>query len=298
MPRRDFEELGRYAVALVGMARPDQLALVCVLYALGVFVAIARGATQANVLLGLGALLAVALAVHYANEYADYETDAITDRTPYSGGSGALHATGLGPSFARLAFAGSVVISVLAVLAAALAGLPTPALALLAVILVAGIAYSLGPRFAWRGLGEVTNALLGGLVLPLYGIAVVGVVPDVVDALTFLPFTAIVFTNLLATQWPDRRADERVGKRTLAVELDATTLRALYVAAAVLGLALLAALAATDVVPWELAALAVPTTALLAVGARRYGRVESPAVTVHAMVVLAFAHVLVAACLW
>jgi len=107
-----------------------------------------------------------------------------------------------------------------------------------------------------------------------------------------------VFANLLATQWPDRRADEHVGKRTLAVELDATTLRVLYVTAAVLGLTALVALAASALVPWALAALAVPTAVLLAVGARRYGHVDSPAVSVHAMVVLAFAHVLVAACFW
>ncbi len=280
------------------MARPDQLALVCVVYALGVLVAVARGATHANVLVGVGALLVVAVAVHYANEYADYDTDALTTRTPYSGGSGALHDADLGRPFARRALVGASVLAVLALLATVVAGVPASATALLSAILVVGVAYSLGPRLAWRGLGEVTNAVLGGLALPLYGVAVTGTAPDVVDALTFLPFTAIVFANLLATQWPDRRADAHVGKRTLAVILDAHTLRRLYVLAAALGLGGVGALVATGLAPLALLALATPTAVLLAVGARRYGRTESPAATVHAMLVLAFAYVLTAACVW
>jgi 1,4-dihydroxy-2-naphthoate octaprenyltransferase len=288
----------RAAVALAGMARLDQLALVTVVYALGVLVAVARGAAAADVLLGLGALLPVAIAVHYANEYADYETDALTDRTPYSGGSGALHATGLGPAFAGRAFVAATAVAVVALVVAYTLGLPPTALGLLGVVLVAGVAYSLGPRLAWRGYGEATNALLGGLVLPLYGVATVGVVPDAVDALTFLPFTAVVFANLLATQWPDRRADGRVGKRTLAVRLDVRTLRRLYAAAAVVGVLGVVALAGAAVVPRLLVVLAAPTAAMLAVGTHRYGRVDSPALTVHAMVALAFAYVAAATCTW
>lgn len=280
------------------MARPDQLALICVVYALGVLVAVARGGEHANVLVGVGALLAVAVAVHYANEYADHETDALTTRTPYSGGSGALQATGLGRPFAWRALVGASTLAVLAVLASAVAGLPVTATALLSVILGAGVAYSLGPRLAWRGLGELTNALLGGLALPLYGVAVTGTTPDVVDVLTFLPFTAIVFANLLATQWPDRHADVQVGKRTLAVILRARTLRGLYTLAAILGLGGVTTLVVTGLAPLALLALAAPTTVLLVVGAHRYGRVESPAITVHAMLVLAFAYVLTAAFAW
>jgi 1,4-dihydroxy-2-naphthoate octaprenyltransferase len=236
--------------------------------------------------------------VHYANEYADYETDALTTPTPYSGGSGVLHATGLGRAFAWRALVGASALATLVLVASAVAGLPRTAIGLLSVILVAGVAYSLGPRLAWRGLGELTNALLGGLVLPLYGVAVTGTVPDVADALTFLPFAAIVFANLLATQWPDRRADATVGKRTLAVALRVRTLRGLYVIAAVLGLGGLTTLVVTGLAPAVLLALAAPTTVLLVVGARRYGRVDSPAVTVHAMVVLAFAYLLAAAFAW
>jgi len=244
------------------------------------------------------ALLAVAVPVHYANEYADYDTDAITNRTSFSGGSGALHATGLDRAFAGPAFLGSSGIGLGALVAAAIVGVPAAALALLVGILVAGVAYSLGPRLAWRGLGELTNSLLGGLFLPLYGVAVTGSPVGIVDVATFLPFTAVVFANLLATQWPDRRADGHVGKRTLAVSQDARTLRGLYAVTAALGLGGLLALAAVDLVPAALVVLATPTGVLLVVGARRYGRVESPAVTVYAMVSFAFAYVVAAAYLW
>jgi 1,4-dihydroxy-2-naphthoate octaprenyltransferase len=295
--------LSRYAMALAGMARLDQLALVCVVYAMGVLVGLdgtaPTGSTPLeNVLPGLAALLAVALPVHYANEYADYATDALTERTEFSGGSGALHATGLDRAFAGRALIAATVLASLALLAAALAGVPATALALLVVVLAAGVAYSLGPRLAWRGLGELTNALLGGLALPLYGVAVTGSTVTVVDVSTFLPFTAVVFANLLATQWPDRRADAVVGKRTLAVSQDARTLRALYVTAATLGAGGLLALATADIVPFALVVLATPAVVLLVVGASRYGRVESPAVTVYAMVALAFAYVIATASPW
>jgi len=46
----------------------------------------------------MAALLATAASVHYANEYADHRTDALTDRTPVSGGSEALQTSGLGCS--------------------------------------------------------------------------------------------------------------------------------------------------------------------------------------------------------
>jgi 1,4-dihydroxy-2-naphthoate octaprenyltransferase len=54
-----------------------------------------------RVLAGALALLSAAMAVHYANEYADAETDALTVRTPSSGGSGALERTDLPRSFLR-----------------------------------------------------------------------------------------------------------------------------------------------------------------------------------------------------
>ncbi|MFT4945878.1 MAG: 4-hydroxybenzoate polyprenyltransferase [Natronomonas sp.] len=71
-------------------SRPAQLALVVGVYLFGAKIALAGGATLSwsALLAGCCALLPLAASTHYANEYADYETDALTERTPFSGGAG------------------------------------------------------------------------------------------------------------------------------------------------------------------------------------------------------------------
>lgn len=66
------------AVGVARMSRPDHLLLIAVVYLLGVTIAAAHGATLEPVALlgGLCARVSVAARVHYANEYADHETDA------------------------------------------------------------------------------------------------------------------------------------------------------------------------------------------------------------------------------
>ncbi len=222
-------------VALWRMSRPAQLALITLVYALGVAMAFGRGAEAevGVVAVGLAALLPTAASVHYANEYADAETDALTDRTPFSGGSGALVESGLPrPLALRAAVAsGAVGVALLVAGAAPVGGqmLGTVPAALLVAILLVGWQYSVRPlRLAWTGLGEVTNAVLGGIALPLYGFAVVTGGVTVAAVLATVPFALVVFVNLLETQWPDRRADAAVGKRTLATRWSAGRLRLAY----------------------------------------------------------------------
>jgi len=222
-------------VALWRMSRPAQLALIALVYALGVAMAFGRGAEAdaGAVAVGLAALLPTAASVHYANEYADAETDALTDRTPFSGGSGALAESGLPRSLALRAgvASGAVGVALLVAGAAPVGGRVLGAVpaAVLVGILLAGWQYSVRPlRLAWKGLGEVANAVLGGVALPLYGFAVVTGGVTVAAALATLPFALVVFVNLLETQWPDRRADAAVGKRTLATRWSADRLRLAY----------------------------------------------------------------------
>ena len=68
------------------------LLLIAFVYLLGATMAMALGAAfNAQLLIfGLVVLLLVSSSVHFGNEYADYETDALTQRTLFSGGSGAL----------------------------------------------------------------------------------------------------------------------------------------------------------------------------------------------------------------
>jgi len=148
-------------------SRPSQLLLVGGVYLLGAKIAGASGATLSarTVVLGALPLLFVSASIHYANEYADYETDALTDRTPFSGGSGAPVETGVARSFVGRLAAGSLAVGAVVTVAVVAAGvLDGPALAVLVVATLFGWQYSVGPlKLAWRGWGELTNAALGGL---------------------------------------------------------------------------------------------------------------------------------------
>ena len=94
--------------------------------------------------------------------------------------------------------------------------------------------YSLPPlQLAWRGWGELDNALLGGLLLHLYGYAVLGGRISLEVATICIPFTLLAFNNLLATTWADREADAQVGKNTLATRLTIPQLCGLYAIVAV-----------------------------------------------------------------
>jgi 1,4-dihydroxy-2-naphthoate octaprenyltransferase len=258
------------------MSRPSQLLLVGLVYCLGATIAAANGAPpdRPALLAGALALLPTAASVHYANEFADHQTDALTVGTPFSGGSGALAETGLPRTLALRAAVVTLLAGALATGACVAWGpLPPPAAALLLAIAVLGWQYSVGPlRLAWRGLGELDNALLGGLLLPVYGAAALSG-PLRTTALACLPFAFLVFANLLATQWPDREADGAVGKRTLATRLSAGSIRRLstVVVASAYGslLALWGSVLPTPVVGASLLVVPLSAWGLLTVTRRR-----------------------------
>lgn len=294
--------------ALWAASRPSQVALVGLVYLLGVGMStagaplVARSATvstpadasgaafTSSVLAGALALLAVTVAVHYANEYADADTDALTERTPFSGGSGALVRTGLAPLLLRRATLGACGVAGLAIVAVAASGLVPPvAVGLLVAALVAGLAYSLPPLgLVRRGVGELVNATLGGVLLPVYGVAVVAT-PTATAALATLPFASVVGCNLLATHWPDRRADEAVGKRTLAVRWSPNRIRRAYAALAVTAVAVTAALWWRGVFPVPVAVAHLLAAPLLLRGWAVLTRRPDPLPSVLAMVVTALA---------
>jgi 1,4-dihydroxy-2-naphthoate octaprenyltransferase len=292
--------------ALWAASRPSQLALIGLLYVLGIGMTttgppiVADGATVntlADVLapgfsMGVGAgavaLLLVAVAVHYANECADADTDALTDRTPFSGGSGALVETGLPASFLRVAMAVACAAAVGAVLSGVVTGgLPLDAVCILLVVLVAGVAYSVPPvALVRRGVGEPVNAVLGGVLLPVYGVAVVAT-PTGSAALAVVPFTLVVGCNLLAVHWPDRRADEAVGKRTLAVRWEPERIRLAFATLAMLAAVVTVGLWWGGILPGVVALAHLAPVPLLVWGWGTLTRRLSPLPAVTAMVILA-----------
>lgn len=219
---------------VVRMSRPEQVLLILVVLGCGYLagddlrpVPAADGATDPLELAWCAAAVAlVAVSVHIVNEYADVGTDALTRRTAFSGGSGALVDSDLPASFAlRWALGSGAAASAVIAAGAALSVLSPTATVMLAVGLVGGWQYSVGPlRLSRRGLGETANAFLGGLLLPATGAVVTGAAAGPA-LLAFLPFALLDFVNLLETQWADREADRAVGKHTLASRLSPRALR-------------------------------------------------------------------------
>jgi 1,4-dihydroxy-2-naphthoate octaprenyltransferase len=285
------------AWALAGMSRPDQLGLIALVYAMGSAIALARGATLdlTNAGAGLVAVLLVSASVHYANEYADYFADYLAERTPFSGGSGALQRTGLPRRLALYGAIATFLVGAGVAVGCLLHGYPIAALVVLLVIAVFGWAYSVGPALAWRGLGELDNALLGGIALPAYGFAVQAgsVTPAVV--LVCVPFFALVFVNLLDTTWVDREADGAVGKNTLATRLAPSRLRVLYLLGVAVWLVSLLALRGS-LLPDAVVLASLLVAPLVVWGALWYTRRRTPFPTVAAMVLTAVAQT--AAWLW
>ena len=271
------------------MSRPAQLLLIALVYALGIAIAFAEGVALdvTELVVGLVALLPVAASVHYVNGYADYWSDRLTSRTPFSGGSGALARTVLPRRLALSAAVAALSAGALIAVVALSAGLLEPiAVPLAAVIAVFGWAYSVGPAFARHGLGELDNAALGGLVLPLYGYAVASGQVRLDALLACVPFALLVFANLLATQWPDRRADAAVGKNTVPTRWSPRRLRGLYLACVTLAFGSLPVLEGT-VLPLPVAWASFLSLPLVLWGMAWFTRRRSPFPTVAAMVCLA-----------
>lgn len=218
------------------MSRPSQLLLIALVFGFGTMIALAGGSTFNLVacLYGLLALIPASASVHYANEYADYETDNLTVRTAFSGGSGALQVSGLSRQLALISAWAALFIGIILVSIGWAAGLLNGyAIVILALGTFSGWMYSLRPlAFARRGWGELVNALLGGVLLPIYGYTVQTGRIDMIILFASLPFGILAFLNLLATTWPDREADAIVGKRTLATRWFSNRLRLLYLTAA------------------------------------------------------------------
>lgn len=255
-------------------ARPGRLALMGLVYVLGVAVAAARGATpDSRALVGAAALVPAAASVSYAEAYADRWPG---DRRPRPGsdGDGDARARGSPRQFALRAAASTLLVAGAFTVGSVVGGaLRSDAATLLAAIVALGWAHSLEPvALAGRGLGELDAAAVGGLVLPAYGAATVGGSPAA-TALASLPLALLLFANLLAV---GRSApDDAAGGRTLAGRLAAGRLRALYVASTAGAFLALGALWAAGLLA-TVAVAGLPVAPLSAWAALRYVRRRDP----------------------
>lgn len=218
-------------IGIVRMARPLVLLSTFSSWFLGVAMAygLGYGFSWGSFITGLAVMILLASSIHFANEYIDYETDAETRRTWYSGGSGVLP-SGLVPRPTALkaaiisGFAGLLLQGALIMYGQQ----PIEVLILAVIGTVGGWIYSVPPKLSWRGLGEAWNALLGAWLLPYFGFVQMSKMPVPLVLRMVIPVTFLAFNNLLAVTWPDRKADAAVGKRTLATRLNPRLLRILH----------------------------------------------------------------------
>lgn len=275
---------------LFAMARPLQLLAVTAVYLIGAAIGIELGENLSwtAMVWGYVAIILTSASIHYANEYADFETDALTTRTPFSGGSGALPRTGLPRHWAMIGAAMTLILGIgIAVFGVLADQLNIAAVGVLMLGAFFGWMYSLPPlALAWRGWGELDNALLGGVVLPLYGYVVLAGHINLMVIGMCLPFGALVFINLLATTWPDRLADAHVGKYTLATRWPLPRLRRLYSSGVIGATALMLGNMAFNDLPLPVGAGALVVLPMAVWGYTVYTRQESPFPSVAAMVLL------------
>ncbi len=187
------------------------------------------------------------LMTQFANEYYDRESDALTIRTPYSGGSGVLVAGELAPIVALRAALMCLAVSACGVLALIATDHPLAACVGITIIAFAW-AYSAPPiRLLARGLGEIDTVLVVAVLVPLCAYAAQANALDVRAIASTLPGAVAMFVMMLCVELPDVAADAATGKRNLVIRLgERGTSRLARAAAALFFLALAAAGFATS----------------------------------------------------
>ncbi|BBL66939.1 prenyltransferase [Methanoculleus chikugoensis] len=208
---RDFIRLGRFPLLLSGF----------VPFAAGALLASLLGArfTPAQFLVGYAAMAAAHLSVHYSNDYFDADADRFVETTPISGGSGVLAANpGLKPAAFRAAVALMAVSILIGYLFVTVYDYPV-------VFLVFGVAgnllgwfYTAPPiALAYRNLGEVTNMITFGLLMPGAGYFVAMGTLDASFFAFAVPLSLYGLIFITSVEIPDREGDIAGGKRTLIV---------------------------------------------------------------------------------
>ena len=209
----------RRAAALVRLARPAFLLGGCAGFGLGAAVAHFDGYAfdWRAYLWGQLIVTSFQLMVHFANDYFDQETDALSTRTAWSGGSGVLPGGELEPWVALAAARSCAAIGLAAIVRAALAGDLCLGLLGLAIGALAW-AYSAPPwRLLARGLGELDTVAVVALLVPLAGYAAIARTLGAHALPAIVPGACAMFAMMLAVESPDVAADAATGKRNLVV---------------------------------------------------------------------------------
>ncbi|MDN7013641.1 prenyltransferase [Methanoculleus sp. FWC-SCC3] len=208
---RDFIRLGRYPFLLSGF----------IPFTAGALLAFLLGArfTPAQFLVGYAAMAAAHLSVNYSNDYFDADADRFVETTPISGGSGVLAANpGLKPAALRVAVALMAVSVLIGYFFVTVYAYPIVFLGFGIAGNLLGWFYTAPPiALAYRNLGEVTNMITFGLLMPGAGYFVAAGTLDAAFFVFAVPLCLYGLVFITSVEIPDREGDIAGGKRTLVV---------------------------------------------------------------------------------
>ncbi|HUV25588.1 MAG TPA: prenyltransferase [Methanomassiliicoccales archaeon] len=276
--------------AMVKLGRP--LVLVAALFAYAVGLSLAYydlGFIKWDLaLLGLAILLIATLMGHYANEYADVDTDSITRRTMFSGGSGVLPARIVPRAWALYAAVGCMIVSLLLTATSIAYGVLASVVGLIVVIgVVGGWFYSMPPlRLERTWFGEIDNSLIGGFPMPLIAYACQTGYLTLESIIIMVPVFLAVLANLRGVHWPDRRADEAGGKRSLVVTLGDKVITAHWI---IIIMTYVSVLAISPMLPQEVVLASMLTIPVGILAGLSLGKIKSPIFSSGMMAVLMIA---------
>lgn len=207
----------RAIAAFIQLSRLHFLFGGALMYAIGV--ASGGEVSIGGYLLGQLMVTSAQLTAHYVNEYADVEADRlVTNRTFFSGGSGALVDDDISPKLALHAARTTSAVAVAAMVGVALLA---PAAALLGgVALAVSWGYSMPPaRLLNTGWGELVTSLVVVVVVPMIGAFISGAPASPALWWAMAVLLPVHIAMMLVFEIPDSATDREAGKTVLAVRL-------------------------------------------------------------------------------
>lgn len=206
---RQLIRLGRFRFLLSGF----------IPFCAGALLALLLGArfTPAQFLLGYAAMAASHLSVHYSNDYFDADADRFVEPTAISGGSGVLvENPGLKPAALFSAVALMVVSVLIGCVLIVVYAYPAVFLVFAVGGNLLGWFYTAPPlSLAYRKLGEVTNMITFGILMPGAGYFVAKGVLDLTFFAFTLPLLLYGLVFITSVEIPDMEGDIAGGKPTL-----------------------------------------------------------------------------------
>lgn len=209
---------------LIRLSRPLFLLGGVLVFALGVGIAryLGKPIDWGMYFLGQFWVTTLQLAGQYLNEYFDAPQDVQnTNRTPFTGGSGALGPDGLPRRTALIAAAGCLAVTAsITVLLLSQASLSPTTVLIMVIGFLGAILYSVPPvRLSTTGYGELTTSFLVANLVPAFAFLLqTGELHRLLAMATF-PLTLLHLAMMLAFEFPDYATDLRLGKRTLLVRM-------------------------------------------------------------------------------